>query len=201
YLGLEGRGLESCSGECVSAGEQLTLVPRLTLADERQREVCEWREVAARADRPATGHSWENAPLQAFQQQLDRLDPRAGVPLRERIGAQQHRGADNLAGIRLPDTAGVTPQESQLELSRLLLGNRGRDEAPEAGIDPVRVLTRTVRRALDEVACGAHLRARLVGERRVRRLDCDRPDVLDPEIVSGQADRGRLSHRAASLAL
>ena len=31
--------------------------------------------------------------------------------------------------------------------------------------------------------------------------DRDRPDVLDPEIVSGQADRSRLSHRAASLAL
>ena len=40
---------------------------------------------------------------------------------------------------------------------------------------------------------------RLIGERGVSLAVRDRPHVGDPEIVSGQADRGRLSHRAASL--
>jgi Transmembrane secretion effector len=56
-----------------------------------------------------------------------------------------------------------------------------------------------VGRALDELAGGAHLSARLVGEGRAGSFESDRPHVLDPEIVSGQADRSRLSHRAASL--
>jgi MFS family permease len=54
-------------------------------------------------------------------------------------------------------------------------------------------------RALHEIAGGAHLPARLVRKRGTSAFESDRPHVLDPEIVSGQADRGRLSHRAASL--
>jgi len=56
------------------------------------------------------------------------------------------------------------------------------------------VLARPINCALDEPAGGTHLRARFVGEGRAGSFDSDRPHVLDPEIVSGQADRSRLSH-------
>ena len=44
------------------------------------------------------------------------------------------------SGIRLADAAGVAAQQAQLQLLGLLLRDRLRDEAAEAGVDPVGVL-------------------------------------------------------------
>ena len=59
---------------------------------------------------------------------------------------------------------------------------------------------RSVRCTLDKLARGAHLRAGVVRQHGLGGAEGDRPNVVDPEIFSGQADRCRLSHRAASLA-
>ena len=72
----------------------------LALADERQREVRERREVAARADRPARRDARHNAAVQALEQQLDGLDAGARGALRERVRAQQHGRADDLVRVR-----------------------------------------------------------------------------------------------------
>ena len=164
-------------------GEALAAEPRLALADERQREMRERREIAGGADRAARRHDRQNAALEQREQQLDRLDPRAGVALRERVRAQEQRRADDLVGIRLPDAARVRAQEPQLQLLGLLLGDRDRDEAAEAGVHAVRVLARAVRGALDELARGAHLLPRGVGQlhrARRRRRPPRRPRPSDP---------------------
>src|SRR5207244_12949055 len=101
---------------------------------------------------------------------------------------------------RSADLAGMASQQTQLQLLRLLLGDRLRDETTEAGVDPVGVLACPVRRSFHELAGGAHLGASIFRQGGVGSAEGDRPDVVDPEILSGQADRGRLSHRAASLA-
>ena len=49
---------------------------------------------------------------EALDQQLDGLDLRARVPLRERVGAQQHRGTHDVVRIRLADAAGVAAQQA-----------------------------------------------------------------------------------------
>jgi hypothetical protein len=90
----------------------------------------------------------------------------------------------------------VTTEQAELQLAGLLLRNRLRDETSKAGVDAVGVLATAVRCALDELARGAHLRPRLVCKRDLGVAKSDRPDIADPEIVPGQADRGRLSHRA-----
>ena len=168
---------------------------RLSFTDQRQGEMREWREVAARPDGAAARHARDHAALEAPEQKLDRLDARTRRAFRERVGAEDHRGADDLAGVRLADAAGVAPQQPQLQLLGQLFGDGLRDEPAEAGVDPVGVLARAVRGAFDQLTRCAHLRARLVGERDAGFAVGDRAHVFDPEIVPGQADRGRLSHR------
>ena len=110
--------------ERVRARQQLAVEPRLALADQRQREVRERREVAARADRAAARDARQHAAVEALEQQLDGLDARARVALRERVRAQEHRRANDLVRVGLADAAGVAAQEPQLELLGQLLGNR-----------------------------------------------------------------------------
>ena len=66
--------------------------------------------------------------------------------------------------IRLADAARVRAEQPELQLLGQLFRDGARDEATEPGVDAVRVLARAVRGALDELARGAHLLARGVGE-------------------------------------
>ena len=121
-----------------------------------------------RSRRPSRGSGRAGARprFEALDEQLDGLDARARVALRERVRAQQHRRAHDLGRIRVADAARVAAQEAELELLGQLLGDRLRDEAAEARVDAVRVLARAVRGALDELARGAHPLAR--ARRRAR---------------------------------
>ena len=60
------------------------------------------REVPGRADRATRRHERQNAAVQAVEQQLDRLDARAGVAFRKRVRAQQHRRAHDLIRVGSP---------------------------------------------------------------------------------------------------
>ena len=129
---------------------------------------------------PRLGTCGQHAAVEALDQQLDRLDPRARVALRERVRAQQHRRAHDLVRVRLADAARVAAQQAELQLLGQLLGNRLRDEAAEAGVDAVRVLARAVRGALDELARRA-IRSRAASASATgRAADGDLPDVLRP---------------------
>ena len=155
----------------------------------------ERREVAAGADRAAARHARQHAAVEALEQQLDRLDARARVALRERVRAQEHRRAHDLVRVRLADAAGVAAQEPELELLGQLLRDRARDEAAEARVDAVGVLLAAVRGLLDELAGGAHALPRRVGERDRAGVDGDLPDVLERQIVARQ--RPALDHAAS----
>ena len=108
----------------------------------------EGRQVAGGSDRPSSGDVREDAAVEALEEQLDRLDPRTRVALRERVGAQQHRRADDLVGVGRADPAGVRTEQAQLQLLGQLLRDLLGDEAPEAGVDAVGVLVAAVRDAL-----------------------------------------------------
>ena len=120
--------------------------------------------------------------MRHLDQQLDGLDPRAREPLRERVRPQQHRRADDLRRIRLADAARVAAQQAQLQLVDLVVGDRLRDEAAEAGVDAVGVLGGP----LDERARRLHLTARLVGKADGRAVHGHLPDVLQPQVVPVQ---------------
>src|SRR5207237_7558008 len=118
----------------------------------REREMRERREVARGSDRATRRHDRQDPALEQREEQLDRLDPRAGGSLCERVRAEEQRGADDLVGVRRSYAARVRAQKAELELFGLIFRNSDRDEATEPGVDAVRVLARPVRRALDELA-------------------------------------------------
>jgi len=144
------------------------------------------REVAARPDRPAARHLRDEPPVQAREQQLDRLDPRAGEALGERVRPQQHRRADDLVRVGVADSAGMAAQETELELAGQVFRDRLRDEPAEARVDPVGVLARAVRRAVDQVAGRPHALAGRVSEPGLIAFDRDRPHVLDRQAFARQ---------------
>ena len=124
-----------------AAIRRATRLPRArTLADERQREVRQRGQIARRTDGAARRHERQHATFEAFEQQLDRLDARAGVALRKRVRAQQHGRPDDRVGVRISDPAGVRTEQTQLQLLGQLLRDLLRDEAAEAGVDAVGVL-------------------------------------------------------------
>ena len=135
-------------------------------------------EVARGTDRAARRHSRQDAAVQTVEQQLDRLDPRARVALGERVGAQQHRRAHDVVGVRLAHAARVRAEQPKLQLLGLLLGDLLRDEPAEARVHAVGVLAGALGDPLDNGAGGQHLLAARRGEHRRRRpLDRDRPDA------------------------
>ena len=155
--------LEPGSRERGGAVEELAVEPRAPLADEREREVGERREIPARTDRAARGDIREHAAVEALDEQLDGLHARARAAFCERVRAQQHRRAHDLSRVRLPDAARVASEQPKLELVRELLRDRAADEAAEARVDPVRVLACAVGRLLDERPSSGDA---LAGERR-----------------------------------
>ena len=83
---------------------------RLALADQRQREVREWGEIAARPDRATRRNVRHESGDERSNEQLDGLDARARVSLRERVRPEEHRRADDVVGIGLADAARVAPR-------------------------------------------------------------------------------------------
>src|SRR5438105_5518810 len=100
----------------------------------------ERREVAAGPNRTSTRNVRQHAVAKALEQEFDRLYARAGVSFRQSVRTKQHRCTNDLVRVWLPHSAGVTSQQTQLQLLRLFLGDRLRDEATEARVDPVGVL-------------------------------------------------------------
>ena len=162
------------------AVHQLAVHRRESFADEGKREVRERCEVAARADAAARRDERQDAAVEALQEELDGLHSRAREALGECVRAQEHRGTHDLVGIRLPHAARVAAQETELQLLRELLGDVRGDEAPEARVDAVRVLTA---HPVDELARRGHPLARRVPERGRKRLRArppTRPRGRDP---------------------
>src|SRR5262245_47669342 len=195
FLRLQPDWLEADLRQRHGSGQAAAVDRRLALPDQRQREVREWREVAACADRAPARHVREDAAVEALDKQFDGFDPRSRVALRERVCAKEHRGTDDLVRVRLADPARMAPQQPQLQLLRQLLGDRARDEATEARVDAVRVLFATVRGVLDDLARRGHSLPGRVGEADRPPAECDFPDVVQNEIVARQ--RPALDHAAS----
>src|ERR1700724_924470 len=100
--------------------------------------MCERREISRRSNRPATRYDGEHTAVETVEQELDGRDARAGIAFRERVCAQQHRGAHDLVRIRLADPARVRAKQPQLQLAGQLFRDPTVDEPAEAGVDAVR---------------------------------------------------------------
>jgi hypothetical protein len=115
----------------------------------------ERRKIAARPYRPAARHPWEDAAVEALDEELGHLDPRSRAADGKRVRAKEQGGTHDLLGIRLADAAGVAAQEPDLQLVSQLRRDRFRDELSEAGVDTVGP-GRIGRSPLDDLARRAH---------------------------------------------
>ena len=200
FLRLQAKRLEARARERLGAREKLAVKHCPSFADERQREMRQRSEVAAGADRAAARHLRQDPAIEKVEQPLGDLRTSSRVPLRERVGAHEQRGADDLVGVRLADAARMAAQQPELELLGQLSRHARRDEPPESRGHAVgRPFCRN--RPVDDFSRRSHLLAGRVVELCGGALDRDLPDVGGGEVLTCQADHGRLGHRVASLAL
>ena len=170
-----------------------------SLTDQGKRQVREGRQVAGGTDGAPGRDVRENASIQAFEQELDGLDPGARVTLGKRIGAKHHRCADDLVGVGLPHAARMASKQPKLELLGELGWDRTGHEAAEARVDSVRVLAGGLAGgSLDDRPGGVHLFARVFGELGRFAADSDPPDVVDGEVLPVQRDGRRERHAVKS---
>src|SRR2546423_822757 len=109
-------GLEPRRTQSFATGQQLAFEPRRAFPDERKPKMREGCKIPARTDRAAARDIRENPATETLEQELDGLDPRPRVSLRQRVGAQEHRGTDDFRGIGVAHPAGVTAEQAQLQL-------------------------------------------------------------------------------------
>ena len=184
-LRLERCGSSPARSSASRAGKPLAVEPRLPLADERQREMRERREVAARADRAARRHDRQHTAVEALEQQLDELGPRAGPPFASAFARSSIAARTISSGYGSPTPHAWLRRSRSWSSSVSSSGIDLRDEAAEAGVDAVGVLARAVRRAVDDRAGRVH-RARAESASAACALDRDRPDVLDGQVLAGE---------------
>ena len=136
-LRLEHDGLEPGAASACAGRHAPALEDALALADERERQVGERGEIAARADRALRRDERVDAAVEQRDQALERLEPDAGVALGEHVGAQQHQRARLGLLERRADARGVRAHQVHLQLAQAVVGDADLGEAAEAGGDAV----------------------------------------------------------------
>ena len=152
---------ESGACECCRTGLAPIVMPGLAFADEHEREVREWCEIAARANRSARWHNGMHAAIQQVDEALQRPQGDAGEALRQHIRPQGHRRAHDWNRKRVADAGGVTAKQVDLQLGERVARNANLGEVAEPRIDAVDGLV-AARERVDDGARRGHARARLV---------------------------------------
>ena len=102
-LGLQHERREAGRAQRLGGGQAPAADDALALADEREREVGEGREVAARADRALRGHDRVDAAVEHLDEPLEGLEAHAGEALargRSRAGASARASRPRRAALR-----------------------------------------------------------------------------------------------------
>src|SRR5947207_13489391 len=86
------------------------------LTDERKRQMCERREITARADASLLRNRRMQLRVQHRNEQLSEIRARAGVPFGNDARAKQHHRADFAFGEEWSDASGVTAHKIHLQL-------------------------------------------------------------------------------------
>ena len=117
-LGPSTTGARPAAAEHVGGRAARVAATELALADQRQREMRERREVAARAHAPLLGHRRVEAGVQHGQQQLDQIGARPRMALGDHVGAQQHHRAHLALRQQRADAGRVAAHEVHLQLGQ-----------------------------------------------------------------------------------
>ena len=129
---LDAGGLQRCRALLF-----LALHAHAALADQREREVRERREVAGGADRALRGHDRMDACVDEREQPLDHDRAHARETAREARGLQHHDQPHGRVGERRADAGRVRAHEVELQRGELVVGDARLRQLAEAGVDAV----------------------------------------------------------------
>ncbi len=157
-LGAERDGGQAVGAQHLRRGPDALRGPELALADEREREVRERREVAAGAHRALLGDRRVEAGAEHPAEQVHELWASTGDSLREHVGAEQHH-RPHLA-LREPraDAGRMAAHEVHLQLRELVRRDREVGELSEPGVHAVHRLA-PCHDGIHDPARGRHPRA------------------------------------------
>jgi hypothetical protein len=190
-LGPSATGRRPARARATAARLARALVLGFAFADEDERDVRERGEVAAGADRAPRGHDGMHTGVQQCDEHVERLDPDAGVSLREHVRAQRHDRAHDRRRQRFADARGVAPQQIQLEAIELVGRNRDVGQRAESGVDSVHsVAGRRMR--VDHRARPAHTVTRRRRDVHVFAVSRDLGKRLERERGPIECDHSRL---------
>src|SRR3989304_5182650 len=109
FFRRERRSSKGCGPEGGSAIPPLSAIHRDTFANHHERDVGKGGEVSARAEGSLGGHEGVDPPVQHPEKEFDELAPDAGISLRQRVCADEHRGAHGILRERVAAADGVAP--------------------------------------------------------------------------------------------
>jgi len=199
FLGRQRERREADRAQRRVGRHALAVLPELALADQRQRQVGERRQVARGADRALRGDPRHQARVQHRQQRVDHLLAHARRAARQAAGLEGQRQPHHRRGKRRPDAHAVRADQVELQPVELVGRDARAGELAEAGVDAVdRPLAGGGAR--DRRGAGAQAGSRGRVELEAHRRGVDRLQLLEREPAGRQPQHGpgsRRAHRAA----
>ena len=136
-LGGQGHRLQAGDGQRLGGRQPLVLVPRLTFAEQHQRHMRQRRQVTGSADRAFQRNVRVDLGVDQGDQRVDHLAANAGEAARQAVDLQQHDQAHHGVIQRLTDAGGVGQHQRTLQLFQVVVGDAGRGQQAETGVDAV----------------------------------------------------------------
>ena len=159
----------------------------IPLADQREREMRQRRQVARRSHAALGRHARMHAGVEHRDEELRQAGPHAARAPHEHVGTQQHHCAHRLSGQRLAHAGGMAANQVELELADPLGGNADVGELAEPGRDAVhRRASRQGR--FDHLATPPDLAQRARGDRHRRLVARHRYDVRNRQRAAVDGD-------------
>ena len=136
-LRTEDHGLETLRAENLGGRSRLGAAPQRSFADQRQREMCKRRQIAACTDAPLLRNRRMYAGIQHRDQQLGERRTGARKTGGDHIGAEQHHRAHFSLRQQRAHARGVAADEIDLKLGETIDGDDDVGQLAESRGDSV----------------------------------------------------------------
>src|SRR5215213_8363379 len=172
-----------CAFESDGCCESLSFVENFSFANHCEREVCEWREIAARTNASLCGNDRRHAFFKHRNQRLDHQRTRATEPSSQHVRTQQQHRAGFRLGQWITQTDRVTAHKIQLQLNQVRAIDAHVGQLAEARVDSVNSaalrddILHHLSRLLDAHAC-------IISENNLFPAFCDINDLLESELLT-----------------
>src|SRR5438270_321592 len=177
--------LNASAIERINARHPLALVERFALTDDGQRQMREWRKIAARADGAFLWNQRIHAALKHGNESLDNQRPRAAITQCQHVSAQEQHRARLHFRKRRPNAARMTAHEIKLQLAQLRRRDGEVREFAKARVDAVNDAPR-LRNLFNHTPRLSHTLTRFSGERNTLYAARDINNLFERKSLTGK---------------